>query len=70
MNLILDELALDWNTDTRDGGDHMNLSGAEKVSSYLGKYLLNTGLFVDHRADEAYAEWNESLQKYNERKNA
>ena len=68
MNLILDELALDWNTDTRDGGDHMNLSGAEKVSSYIGKYLSNSGLLVDHRADEAYAEWNESLQKYNERK--
>lgn len=68
MNLILDELSLDWNTDSCDAGDHMNVSGAEKVSAYLGKYLENTGLFVDHRSDDAYAQWNKSLKQYKELK--
>ena len=68
MNLIVDEISIDWDLDTRDGGDHMNITGAEKVSSYIGNYLANTGLFVDHRSDEAYAQWNESLQQYNEKK--
>lgn len=68
MNLILDEVGIDWSTDTRDAGDHMNVKGAEKVSSYIGKYLASLGIFTDHRADSAYAQWNESLQKYNERK--
>ena len=68
MNLILDEIGIDWNADTRDAGDHMNIKGAEKVSSYIGQYLANLGIFSDKRTDGAYEQWNESLQQYNERK--
>lgn len=30
---------LDWNHDTQDGGRHLNLLGAEKVSTYIGEYI-------------------------------
>ena len=35
-------LAIDWKKDTKDGGDHMNVKGAKKVTVYMGQY------FKDH----------------------
>ncbi|MBO4694556.1 MAG: hypothetical protein J5656_01335 [Clostridia bacterium] len=70
MNLIWDEVGIDWNVDSRDGGDYMNVSGADKTCSYLGQYLANTGLFTDKRTDTQYSKWNENLEKYNEMKNS
>lgn len=67
-NLLRDDVPIDWATDSRDGGDHLNDSGAEKVSSYIGKHLVDTGLFVDHRTDDNYAQWNEFLQEFNDMK--
>lgn len=64
MNLMTDEISIDWKTDTRDKGDHLNYLGAVKVSKYLGKYLKNTFGFDDRRGDENYADWNEALEKY------
>ena len=68
MNLLPDEIPINWETDTRDGGDHMNNAGAEKVSAYIGQYLANTGLFENKKTDGAYAQWNEALSKFNEQK--
>lgn len=38
MNLV-DEIGIDYNTDTYDQGLHMNLSGAEKCADYLGNFF-------------------------------
>ena len=67
MNLMREEIPIDWGKDTRDGGDHVNYFGAEKVSAFLGKYLSETGLFKSHRSDPAYAQWDIDLKKFNER---
>lgn len=64
MNLMLSEVPINWETDTRDKGDHLNHKGAKKVTSYLGMFLANKDNIVDHRDDVAYARWNESLDIY------
>ncbi|MGN0375033.1 MAG: hypothetical protein ACI4EN_05980 [Butyrivibrio sp.] len=66
MNLMDKELEIDWNKDSRDGGNHMNYYGAVKVSSYLSAYLSDKYNLPDHREDEAYNNWNESYEKYAE----
>ncbi len=58
MNLMWEDIGLDWNTDTKDGGDHMNSAGADKVSSFLADYLEKNYKLTDHRGDEAYADWD------------
>lgn len=32
-------LKINWKKDSKDGGDHMNLAGAKKVTRFLGQYL-------------------------------
>lgn len=39
LNMYEEEMNIDWNTDTRDGGEHLNNNGALKATKFLGKYL-------------------------------
>lgn len=64
MNLHLEEINIDWKKDSRDGGDHMNLYGAAKVTDFLGKYMAEHYSLPDHRGDEAYSSWDKDLEKY------
>ena len=48
---------IDWEKDTSDNGDHLNVSGARKVSAYVGAYLAENYGLPDHREDEAYESW-------------
>lgn len=64
MNLMPDQLSINWNTDTRDKGDHLNDNGAKKVSRWLADYLTEIYDFVDHRSDSHYSSWNVALSRY------
>lgn len=64
MNLHVGKLKINWQTDSRDGGDHMNFKGARKVTAYLGKYLDKHYSLPDHRDDPAYDSWNQDLIEY------
>lgn len=64
MNLMNEEISIDWKKDTRDKGDHLNYYGAVKVSGYLGKYLKEEYKLSDHRNDKEYARWNADYEKY------
>ena len=62
---LQEETGIDYETDTYDGGLHMNLSGAEKLSRWLGEWLMdNTGL-TDRRGEaELSRRWEEKLSAY------
>ncbi len=52
---LLDEVEIDYETDTYDGGLHMNLSGADKLSEYMGNLLTTEYGIKDHRQEEKIA---------------
>ena len=66
FNMILDEIDFDWTHDTPDGGDHLNVYGAEKVSKYMGKYLNENYEIPDRRQDSNYSSWFEASKKYHQ----
>ena len=59
------ELNIDWNTDTKDGGDHLNVSGAQRVTEWFGRYIDKNYDFADKRQDADYSEWNSIYDEYN-----
>lgn len=62
---LLEETGLDYEKDTYDGGLHMNLSGADKLSEYLGALLRKTYHIADHRGEDSYRRvYKEKLQFY------
>ncbi len=64
LNLMQDQLGINWETDTRDKGDHLNYDGAVKVTGWLGNYLKQQGELSDHRQDANYQSWNKALKRY------
>ena len=64
---LLDEVGINWDTDTYDNGLHLNLSGAEKLSVYFGKILQDRYGLADHRSEPETAEkWQGYIDFYNE----
>lgn len=60
-----EEYGLDYNTDTYDGGLHLNLSGAEKLSIYFGKILSDNYSLMDHRTEaDTAAKWKTKVDFY------
>ena len=57
LNYECEDIGIDWNTDTKDGGDHLNSNGAEKVSEYIAGYLKDNYDLTDHRDDPEYSDW-------------
>lgn len=41
FNYLLDEIGFDAETDSRDGGNHLNVRGAIKTTTYLADYIYN-----------------------------
>lgn len=64
MNLMPEDVPIDWQTDSMDAGNHLNYYGAKKVSSCLGRYLTETGLFADKRTMPEFAPWNEAVTAF------
>ena len=57
LNLMNDELGMDWAHDSSDGGVHLSLPGTIKVCSYLGEILMDRYSLTDHRNDPMYDSW-------------
>ncbi|MBU5476620.1 SGNH/GDSL hydrolase family protein [Eubacterium sp. MSJ-21] len=64
LNLKTEEIGIDWETDTLDGGDHLNYAGSKKVTEYLEEYLKKQYGLTDHRQDKRYADWNANADDF------
>ncbi len=61
-----DEIGIDYSHDTYDGGLHLNLYGAEKLSTYFGDILKNNYDLTDFRLDDNVSSiYNQKLYMYN-----
>lgn len=39
IDMNLEDIGINWKKDTKDGGDHMNKYGAQKVTDFMGNYF-------------------------------
>ncbi|WP_243143549.1 SGNH/GDSL hydrolase family protein [Pseudobutyrivibrio xylanivorans] len=61
-----DEMGIDWQTDTYDGGLHLNLAGAEKMSNFFGKLLVEEYMVPDRRGEQKLENyWAGVIERYN-----
>ena len=61
----VEEIGIDYQTDTYDAGLHMNLAGATKLTSYFAEILANDHGIPDRREDPEIASvYNEKLRLY------
>ena len=64
MNYYIDEIGLDWKTDSKDGGNHLNLYGAIKVSDYIAEYIHENLEVPDRRNSKKYKNWHNEYKEY------
>lgn len=67
LNLNYEDFDLDFEVDTSDGGDHLNVYGAEKVALFMGNYISDKYTFEEH-SDDIISKWDDDLEKYYENK--
>ena len=66
----VDEIGIDYSVDTYDGGLHMNLTGATKLSTFFAHILAENHGLEDHRNDpETAPVYDEKLRLYDEEAN-
>ncbi len=71
LSIAETEIGIDYTTDTFDAGQHLNLSGAEKLSSWFGAYLKANTALPNHRGEADYElKWSEKIDYYYEMKDA
>ncbi len=58
------DIGIDWMTDTPDGGSHLNVLGAGKLTAALGDYLAQTYSLPDHRGEPGYEDWDADAADY------
>ena len=65
LNQANSQMGMDWSTDSRDYGKHLNWKGAAKATHYLLEYLKSAYDLPDHRGDSAYAQsWDDQVAAY------
>lgn len=65
-----EEIGIDWGHDTYDHGMHLNVFGAEKMTSYFGKILTRDhGLESMKNNSEISKAWDQKYEKYIAQKN-
>ena len=68
IDFVSMDQVVDYAADCFDAHEHLNPSGARKVSDYLGRYISEHYDIADHRGEEKYAVWETDAQTYREKK--
>lgn len=66
LNEHVEEMGINWDDDSNDGGDHMNYFGCVKSTDFLGNYLKENTDLPDHRGDGDYSDWDSELVTYDQ----
>ena len=62
---VADEIGIDYQKDTYDGGLHLNLNGAEKLSKYFGTILKQKYNLTDYRKNkDVNSLYQKKLEQY------
>lgn len=64
LNFVDMDRVVDYYIDCGDPRSHLNASGVQKMSDFLGQYLRDRYDLPDRRQDEAYAHWDEEWEAY------
>jgi len=63
---LQDQIGIDWSTDTYDGGLHLNLAGADKLSDYFGQILVEDFNVPDRSGETDLQDyWLQVKERYN-----
>lgn len=55
---------ISYYTDCSDNYSHLNVSGARKITDYLGKYIMEYYNIPDQRKNETYKSWYDDYDEY------
>lgn len=64
MPELQDKIRFNPQTDYTDSGEHLNVTGAEKTSNYIGQYIKSLCTLEDKREQELYSAWEDDYQYY------
>ena len=67
INFFYIDNLLNHKIDNSDG-DHVNVSGARKITDYIGQYIIENFDIEDQRTNECYAHWAEDWKVYKDYK--
>ena len=63
-----EEIGIDWSVDTYDAGLHLNVYGAEKMTSYFGKLLIENHSVIPADPDNTSLVWQNKYENYKNEK--
>ena len=61
LNFLKNQNVVNFYTDMNDNG-HLNSSGMQKITDYIGRYLNKHTQLKDHRKDTGYELWNQRVK--------
>ena len=64
LDMSYDDLGLDWNRDSHDGGEHVNYRGAQKITARLGEWLQEDLGLVSSEDAKLDAQWDYQSQLF------
>lgn len=66
---VREKLKFDWTKHTADGGNHLNIKGAEKISKDIGEKLSNEYGCESHKKNKKISKkWNKLSKRYQKNK--